>query len=101
RRATFDRGGCLILTWFIGLTFSLMLLLYLLKGLFRRSAPRPMLLEVQRSEQPELFEFIDRLCDDTRAPRPRGVYLSHEVNACVFYRQSLLNLIFPRRKDLH
>ena len=57
-------------------------------------------IEVTRAEQPELFEFIDRLADEARAPRAHKVYLSPRVNAAVFYDLSLLNLVFPSKKNL-
>ncbi len=57
-------------------------------------------IEVTRAEQPRLFEFIDRLADEARAPRAHKVYLSARVNAAVFYDLSLLNLIIPSKKNL-
>jgi Zn-dependent protease with chaperone function len=79
-----------------------LLCLFLLKGFFkwRRADPGPQRLEVTEKDQPALFAFIRRLCQDTRAPRPRRVYLTHEVNAAVFYDESLLSLFLPTRKNL-
>jgi Zn-dependent protease with chaperone function len=57
-------------------------------------------IEVTRADQPRLFEFIDRLADEARAPRAHKVYLSARVNAAVFYDLSLLNLIIPSKKNL-
>ena len=57
-------------------------------------------IEVTRAEQPRLFEFIDRLADEARAPRAHRVFLSPRVNAAVFYDLSLLNLIIPSKKNL-
>jgi len=57
-------------------------------------------LEVTRQQEPRLFEFIDRLADEARAPRAHKVYLSPRVNAAVFYDLSLLNLIIPSKKNL-
>src|SRR5205823_2082349 len=56
--------------------------------------------EVTEKEQPELFAFIRRVCRDTRAPFPHRVYLTHEVNAAVFFHESFLSLFFPTRKNL-
>jgi Zn-dependent protease with chaperone function len=55
---------------------------------------------VTRADQPQLFEFIDRLADEARAPRAHKVYLSPRVNAAVFYDLSLLNLVVPSKKNL-
>ncbi len=57
-------------------------------------------IEITRADEPELFEFIDRLADEARAPRAHKVFLSPRVNAAVFYDLSLLNLIIPTRKNL-
>src|SRR5262249_19861313 len=46
------------------------------------------------------FAFLRRLCRDTRAPFPKRVYLSPDVNAAVFYHESFLNLFLPTRKNL-
>jgi Zn-dependent protease with chaperone function len=57
-------------------------------------------LEITRDQEPRLFEFIDRLADEARAPRAHKVYLSPRVNAAVFYDLSLLNLFVPSKKNL-
>lgn len=77
------------------------LALFMLKALFfvqRGSAPDA--LEVTSAEQPRLFEFLNRLADEAGAPRPARVFLSARVNAAVFYDLSILNLVFPSRKNL-
>jgi Zn-dependent protease with chaperone function len=78
-----------------------MLLLFLAKGLFKsQKADRNTYLPVTRQQQPELFAFIDKVCEETAAPKPAGVYVSPDVNAAVFYDTSLLNLVVPPRKYL-
>jgi Zn-dependent protease with chaperone function len=78
-----------------------LLFLYLLKGLFKRSqVGGDWMVEIQPREQPELFDFIYRVCAETGAPRPHKVYLTPEVNAAVFYHASFLSLILPTRKNL-
>lgn len=57
-------------------------------------------IEVTATEQPRLFAFINRLADEAGAPRAHRVYLSPRVNAAVFYDLSVLNLLFPSRKNL-
>lgn len=57
-------------------------------------------LELKPQDQPELFAFLHRLADEAGAPRPHRVFLSARVNACVFYDLSLVNLIFPSKKNL-
>lgn len=56
--------------------------------------------EITAADEPDLFAFLYRLADETGAPRPHRVFLSGDVNAAVFYDLSVLNLIFPSRKNL-
>jgi Zn-dependent protease with chaperone function len=57
-------------------------------------------IEVTAKEQPRLFAFINRLADEAGAPRAHRVFLSPRVNAAVFYDLTVLNLLFPSRKNL-
>lgn len=56
--------------------------------------------EIKQKDEPLLFDFLYKLADETGAPRPAKVYLSNRVNACVFYDLSILNLLFPSKKNL-
>jgi hypothetical protein len=56
--------------------------------------------EVTTASELQLIAFLNRLADETGAPRPHRVFLSPRVNACVFYDLSLLNFIFPSKKIL-
>jgi Zn-dependent protease with chaperone function len=78
-----------------------LLCLFLVKGFFKwRRGDSGQRLEVTEKDQPVLFAFIRRLCLDTRAPVPHRVYLTPEVNAGVFYHESLLSLFLPTPKNL-
>src|SRR3990170_2871173 len=57
-------------------------------------------IEVTAEDQPQLFAFINRLADEAGAPRAHRVFLSPRVNAAVFYDLTVLNLLFPSRKNL-
>ena len=57
-------------------------------------------IEVTATEQPRLFDFINRLADEAGAPRAHRVFLSPRVNAAVFYDLSVINLLLPSRKNL-
>ena len=56
--------------------------------------------EVTPEMHPKLFAFLHRLADEAGAPRPHRVFLSTQVNAGVFYDLSILNLLFPSKKNL-
>lgn len=56
--------------------------------------------EITAEDEPELFEFLYDLADQVKAPRPHRVYVSPDVNACVFYDLSILNFLLPSKKNL-
>jgi Zn-dependent protease with chaperone function len=94
-------GGQNTLVHFIVGGCAAFLALFMLKGLFffsRNDTADE--LEVTAENQPRLFEFLHRLADEAGAPRPKRVFLSARVNAAVFYDFSVLNLIFPSKKNL-
>jgi Zn-dependent protease with chaperone function len=89
---------------FIIIVFGMMssfLAIFTIKPLFRvKHSRQSNSIEITPQEEPKLFEFLDRIADETQAPRPHKVFLSPSVNACVFYDISILNLIFPSKKNL-
>lgn len=55
---------------------------------------------VTEAEQPELFAFIRRLTAETNTRFPKKIFLSPDVNACVFYHSSFWSMFLPIRKNL-
>ena len=93
-------GGGGFSNWLVG-GGSAFLAIFMLKALFFiQRGENQGLLELKAADQPSLFEFLYRLADEAGAPRPAHVYLSAKVNAAVFYDLSILNLLFPSRKNL-
>lgn len=86
----------------IGLVgIGLMVVFFLVKFIFsKRKFDRSGFLEINKSEHPELFSFIDRLRKDTHVRKPKRVYLTTDVNASVFYDSSFFSMFFPVRKNL-
>lgn len=75
--------------------------LFLLKGFFKREEKeKSMMIEITEEDQPLLFDFIERLCEETGAPFPHKIYVTPEVNAAVFYNTSVLSLVWPTPKNL-
>ena len=56
--------------------------------------------EITEEEQPRLFAFIRRLTEETHTPFPRKIFVSPDVNACVFYNSSFWSMFLPVRKNL-
>lgn len=87
--------------WVVASVLSSMLLVFMLKGLFKRNKmDKDSLLEIDEHDEPRLFAFLRTLSAETGAPFPKRVYLSRDVNAAVFYDSSLLSLLLPVRKNM-
>ncbi|MDI3319565.1 M48 family metallopeptidase [Pinibacter soli] len=56
--------------------------------------------EIFEKDQPELFAFIRKLTEDTQTKFPRKIFISSDVNACVFYNSSFWSMFLPVRKNL-
>ena len=75
--------------------------LYLIKPLFSFTSNRDdQRVEVGREDCPKLFELIEDLADKTGFCLPKHVYLTTDVNACVFYNMGFWSIFFPVRKNL-
>ncbi|MDB4673516.1 M48 family metallopeptidase [Verrucomicrobiales bacterium] len=78
------------------------LAVFLIKGLFfKTDSGQPKDFEVTPEQEPQLFAFLERLANETGAPKPHRVFLSADVNASVSYDLTILNFIFPSRKNLN
>ncbi|OON70510.1 M48 family metallopeptidase [Hymenobacter sp. CRA2] len=80
---------------------ALMLTAFLLKFAFKWNKDEDdKRLRLVPESHPELVAFIEQLCTETGAPRPKHIYLTPDVNAAVFYQHPLLSLVWPARKSL-
>ncbi|HEY8972548.1 MAG TPA: M48 family metalloprotease, partial [Puia sp.] len=57
-------------------------------------------IEITEEQHPRLFAFIRRLTTETQTPFPKKIFISPNVNACVFYNSSFWSMFFPVRKNL-
>lgn len=87
------RAIILIIMAVIGICLlALMLGIYLIKPLFSfHKNTKNTRVEVFESECPELFEMIKDIANKTQCKMPKHVYLSPDVNACVFYDNTSVN----------
>lgn len=77
------------------------ILIFLFKFLFKQhKVDRSHLVEISELEEPKLFSFIREIVDEVQTDFPKRVYLSSDVNACVFYDSNFWSMIFPIRKNL-
>ncbi|WP_108803634.1 M48 family metallopeptidase [Aquimarina sp. Aq107] len=78
------------------------LCLFMIKSLFifNKKEKNPLDKYITEKEEPTLFDYLYKLADEAGAPRPSKVFLSPRVNASVSYDLSIINLIFPSKKNL-
>jgi Zn-dependent protease with chaperone function len=73
----------------------------LIKFLFKKHInDRSDLTEVNRNDEPQLFQMIDEIVKEAGTDFPKKVYLAYDVNASVFYDSSFWSMFLPIKKNL-
>lgn len=93
-----------IITVLIGIglaSLGVLVFLFLLKFLLStQKIDRSHLQEISAKDEPELFAMIEEIVKKVETDFPKKVYLSSDVNACVFYDSSFWSMFFPSKKNL-
>ena len=86
----------------IGLaSLGFFILIFLFKFVFKQhKIDRSHLVEISEQDEPKLFSFIQEIVSEVQTDFPKRIYLSSDVNACVFYDSNFWSMIFPIRKNL-
>jgi len=86
----------------IGLaSLGFFILIFLFKFIFKKhEVDRSHLLEIFEKDEPKLFAFIREIVTEVQTDFPKRVYLSSDVNACVFYDSNFWSMVLPIRKNL-
>lgn len=92
----------LFVLWLAMWWFCIQIAWYLVKPLFKfHKSSEEDRIEVTREDCPKLFDIIESIAESTGNKMPKHVYLSAEVNACVFYDSiSIWSIFFPTPKNL-
>lgn len=91
--------GILFKFGMIGIT--IMFFFFTLKFLFKKSNPQSATnVELKEKDHPQLFQFIRNLCDETGAPFPKKIIVNEQINAAVFYNDTILSMFLPVKKNL-
>ncbi|MHA3770396.1 M48 family metalloprotease [Verrucomicrobiota bacterium sgz303538] len=81
-----------IMLYLAPLVIGGLIVIFMVKPLFARRPKRVEPKEIHRADAPELFSFIDQICDLVRAPRPTRVAIDMQVNASASFRRGFLSL---------
>ena len=86
----------------IGLaSLGILVLIFLLKFIFKsHKVDRSHLVEISKTDEPELFSIISDIVRQVGTTFPKKVYLSTDVNAAVFYDSNFWSMFFPVKKNL-
>ena len=83
------------------IVLGVMLFAFSIKFIFsRKKYDDSMRMELKKQDHPDLFAFIKILTRDIKSDFPKKIFVSHGVNAMVFYNSSFWSLFFPVRKNL-
>jgi Zn-dependent protease with chaperone function len=81
--------------------FGILILVFLIKFLFKKNVTdRSGMTELRETEQPELFAYISEIVRAVGTRFPKKIYITHDVNAFVFYDSSMLSMFLPVKKNL-
>jgi Zn-dependent protease with chaperone function len=67
-------------------------LLFMIKPLFARSAFHQTPRRLKREAEPLLFEYIERICEAVGAPAPRSIRVDCDVNASASFRRGIWSI---------
>lgn len=80
---------------------GLIVVFFLIKFVFKKhKIDRSHLIELREEDAPILYQDIKDIVTKLGTNFPKRIYISHEVNACVFYDSTFLSMIFPVKKNL-
>ncbi len=80
---------------------AIMLFAFTLKFIFKLKNHKPKnRIKLDKKEYQDLWAFVNQICKETGAPRPKSIYVDPDVNAYVAYSNMWLSLFLPVRKEL-
>jgi len=66
---------------------------FMLKPLLAQPAHHERCRSLRRESEPLLFAFIDRICEEVRAPRPKRIDVDCSINASAGFRRGILSML--------
>lgn len=80
---------------------AVMLFIFTLKFIFKlKNHKFENRIKLKETEHLELWTFINKICEETGAPKPKSIYVDPDVNAYVAYSNMWRSLFLPVRKEL-
>ena len=89
---TLSSGRVALFAYVAPMVVGTLLLLFMIKPLFVRQAWHFRPSKIERSDEPLLFAFVEKLCNRVGAPMPTEIHLDINVNASASFRRGLLSI---------
>ncbi len=84
-----------LLLYVMPIVVGVVLIAFMIKPLFARTGRRDKRMSLVRSNDPIIFEFVDRVCASVGAPRPKRIDIDCQVNASARFRRDWLSMLLP------
>ena len=82
-------------------SIGIMNLIFVLKFIFSSNKlDRSHLVQIDETQEPQLFKMIAEIVNEVGTAFPKKVYLSSDVNASVFYDSTFWSMFLPVKKNL-
>lgn len=85
-----------LFTYLTPLVIGAIVLVFMVKPLFHRRPKSAEPHRLTREQEPQLFDFIDRICDLVHAPRPHRVQVDLQVNASASLTHGMWSILSRR-----
>lgn len=85
-------GTITVLAVFMPCVMLPLLVLLIIKPLFSGRADPTGQRELDRDDEPLLFDFVDRICEAVNAPYPKQINIDSQVNASASFRRGVLSM---------
>ncbi len=80
---------------------STMLFVFTLKFIFKLKNHKPNnRIKLTKKQYPKIWDFVNKICQETGAPKPKHIFIDPDVNAYVSYTNMWLSLFLPIKKEL-
>ena len=87
-----DGGLVSMFLYFAPLVAGAILIVFMIKPLFARSADKAASCAVHRNREPVLWAFVEKICAVVGAPVPTRIHVDCDVNASAGFRRGALSL---------
>lgn len=87
------RGWVSLIVYLAPIVMGGVLVAFMIKPLFAKAPKQMDPILLVRSQEPLLFEFVEKICSIVGAPKPREIRVDCQVNASASFRRGMLSFL--------